>query len=94
MRPFPARVLVASQSPATQSLLNTMLSGFFVNSVGSIEEVQQYIYESRVANPGLDFIILDEQCLKDNRPQNIKTLKCKSNTKATQRIATDQSYSI
>ncbi|KIP05676.1 hypothetical protein PHLGIDRAFT_128752 [Phlebiopsis gigantea 11061_1 CR5-6] len=61
MRPFPSRVLVASQSPATRSLLNTMLTGFFVNSVGSIEEVQQYIYDSRVVSPGLDFIILDEQ---------------------------------
>lgn len=61
MRPFPSRVLVASQSPATRSLLNTMLSGFFVNSVGSIEDVQQYIYDARVVSPGLDFIILDEQ---------------------------------
>ena len=38
-----------------------MLTGFFVNSVESIMEVQQYIYESRIVNPGLDFIILDEQ---------------------------------
>lgn len=38
-----------------------MLSGFFVNSVASIEEVQQYLHDARAIHPALDFIILDEQ---------------------------------
>lgn len=38
-----------------------MLSGFFVNSVSSVEQVQEYIRETRAIRPSLDFIILDEQ---------------------------------
>ena len=61
MTPYPLRVLVASQSPTTQSLLGTMLSGFFVTSVSSIDQAQQHIREAQSTYPPLDFILLDEQ---------------------------------
>lgn len=38
-----------------------MLSGFFVTSVSSLEEAQEYIREVRNTYPPLDFILLDEQ---------------------------------
>lgn len=61
MKPHVMRILVASQSPATCSLLNTMLSGFFVHSVNSIEQAQEYLRSSGAIHPPLDFVILDEQ---------------------------------
>lgn len=61
MSPYPLRVLIASRSPATQSLLNTMLSGFFVGAVSSIEQAQDYLRDACTTHPPLDFILLDEQ---------------------------------
>lgn len=61
MKPHPLRVLVVSKSPATVSLLNTMLSGFFVSSVSSIEEAQEHLRNASTVHPPLDFILLDDQ---------------------------------
>lgn len=61
MKPFPLRVLVVSKSPVTVSLLNTMLSGFFVNSVASIEEAQEHLRHASTVHPPLDFVLLDDQ---------------------------------
>ena len=61
MKPHPLRVLVVSKSPATVSLLNTMLSGFFVNSVSSIEEAQEQLRNASHVRPPLDFVLLDDQ---------------------------------
>lgn len=61
MIPYPLRILVASQSPATQSLLNTMLGGFFVSSASSIEEAQGFLRDTCNIYPPLDFILFDEQ---------------------------------
>ena len=38
-----------------------MLSGFVVNTVSSVVDVQQYLHDKRTNHPALDFIILDEQ---------------------------------
>ncbi|KAI0090021.1 histidine kinase [Irpex rosettiformis] len=61
MIPHPVRVLVISKSPATASLLSTMLSGFFVSSVSSIDEAREHLRTASTIHPPLDFILLDEQ---------------------------------
>ncbi|GJE87861.1 histidine kinase [Phanerochaete sordida] len=61
MVPQPLRVLVASQSPATHSLLSTMLGGFYVSSVSSVDEAHAFFLEASNIRSPLDFIILDEQ---------------------------------
>ncbi|EKM60729.1 uncharacterized protein PHACADRAFT_155836 [Phanerochaete carnosa HHB-10118-sp] len=61
MTPYPLRILVASRSPATLSLLSTMLGGFFVSSVSSMEEAQNFLREAGNVHPLLDFVLLDEQ---------------------------------
>ncbi len=61
MKPHPLRVLVTSKSPATVSLLNTMLSGFFIASVSSIEEAQEHLRNATTIHPPLDFVLLDDQ---------------------------------
>ncbi|KAI0809255.1 histidine kinase [Irpex lacteus] len=61
MKPHPVRVLVVSKSPATASVLTTMLSGFFVNSVSSIDEARDHLRTASTIHPPLDFVILDEQ---------------------------------
>lgn len=69
MKPQPLRVLVISQSPATASLLVTMLSGFFVTSVPSIADAEQYLRDSVAVSSSLDFVILDSQ--SENRADEL-----------------------
>lgn len=61
MRPHPLRILVCSGSRATLSLLSNMLNGFFVTTLSSIQEVEEYLRHVNTVNLRLDFIILDEQ---------------------------------
>jgi hypothetical protein len=60
MKPHPLRLLIYSQSPATLSLLSTMLDGFQAATVSSIQDVQAHL-ENIDPSPPLDFIILDDQ---------------------------------
>ncbi|KAI0700426.1 histidine kinase [Cytidiella melzeri] len=61
IKPHPVRVLIVSKSPATASLLSTMLSGFFVNSVSSIDDAREYLQTASTIHPPLDFVLLDDQ---------------------------------
>ena len=69
MKPHPLKVLVISQSPATASMVLTMLNGFFVCSVSTVEEAEVYIREVGFAKPPLDFVILDSQ--SENRADEL-----------------------
>ncbi|KAH8086606.1 histidine kinase [Cristinia sonorae] len=60
MVPSRSNVLVISQSPATISLLITMLSGLHVTSVSSIEDAERALRGSP-SLPALDFVIMDSQ---------------------------------
>ncbi|KAI0666240.1 histidine kinase [Trametes maxima] len=61
MKPQPLRVLISSGSSATISMLGTMLSGFTITSVPSIDEAERYLRNSQFAMQPLDFVILDDQ---------------------------------
>ncbi|GBE78499.1 histidine kinase [Sparassis crispa] len=61
MKPQPLRLLISSASSATLSLLSTMLSGFFITSVSSIQEAEEHLRNARLLHPPLDFVILDDQ---------------------------------
>jgi len=61
MSPNPPRIIVCSASKATLAMLNTMLSGFQVLLVPSIEHVQHQIQTFSDPSWKLDVIILDDQ---------------------------------
>lgn len=61
MRPHPLRLLVTSPSDATLSLLSTMLSGFYITALSSIEDVEAHLQDAGSLHPALDFIIVDHQ---------------------------------
>ncbi|TDL28897.1 histidine kinase [Rickenella mellea] len=61
MHPQPLRMLVSSPSETTLSLLGTMLSGFNITFLSSIENVESYLLSIDPLHPALDFIIVDEQ---------------------------------
>lgn len=69
LKPHPLKVLVISQSPATASMLRTMLSGFFVSSASSLEEAEILIRDVAYVKPPLDFVILDSQ--SENRADEL-----------------------
>lgn len=57
----PLQILVSSASEATLALLNTMLEGFNVDLVSSVEDAKAYLNTYPASKRALDFIILDEQ---------------------------------
>lgn len=61
LNPRPLRILACSASRATLSLLSTMLNEFYVKTLSSLVEVEEYLQHSDSMDPPLDFIILDEQ---------------------------------
>lgn len=61
MQPRPPRLLISSASSATQSLLSTMLSGFFINIVSSTQDAEAYLKNTQPLDTPLDFVIVDEQ---------------------------------
>lgn len=61
MTPQPLRILISSGSTATLSMLSTMLSGFSVIAVPSINEAEERLRQSEFVPHQLDFVILDDQ---------------------------------
>lgn len=61
MEPQPLRVLISSPSDATTSLLCSMLDGFHVSTVLTVEELEQYLRSAKPSDAPLDCIILDHQ---------------------------------
>jgi len=61
MEPRPPRVLISSPSDAATSLLGSMLDGFDVSAVSTVEELEQTLRVVRPSDTPLDCIILDHQ---------------------------------
>ena len=61
MNPVPIRALVCSPSDSTLALLRTMLRGFVVTSTSSIHDTLDILSRYSTIDPGLDFVILDDQ---------------------------------
>ncbi|KAH9850662.1 histidine kinase [Lenzites betulinus] len=57
----PLRLLISSGSSATISMLGTMLSGFTIAAVPSIDEAERFLRNSEFAAQPLDFVVLDDQ---------------------------------
>lgn len=61
MQPRPLRIIVASPSDATRSLLSNMLINFSVTVASSIEEIEARLVDEDFIQNQLDFIIVDHQ---------------------------------
>jgi CheY-like chemotaxis protein len=61
MEPRPPRILISSPSDAATALLCSMLDGFDVSSVSTVEELEQYLRSIEPSDTPLDCIILDHQ---------------------------------
>ncbi|KAI0005369.1 hypothetical protein BJV74DRAFT_875326 [Russula compacta] len=61
MEPRPLRALISSPSDATTSLLCSMLDGFHVSTVLTVEELEQSLRSAQPSDAPLDCIILDHQ---------------------------------
>ncbi|TBU58822.1 histidine kinase [Dichomitus squalens] len=72
----PLRLLVSSASSATLSMLRTMLDGFDVTTVGSIDEVERRLRNPELVSQQLDFILVDDQSevRADNLARFVRTL--------------------
>lgn len=60
-QPQPLRVLISSASTSTLSMLRTMLDGFDVITVSSIDDVEKRLRSPELVTQRLDFILLDDQ---------------------------------
>ena len=61
MEPRPPRILISSPSDAATSLLCSMLDGFDVSTVLTLEELEQYLRSVKPSDTPLDCVILDHQ---------------------------------
>ncbi|RDX43976.1 histidine kinase [Lentinus brumalis] len=61
VQPRPLRLLVSSGSPATLAMLGTMLSGFEVIPVSSVNEAEDLLRNADFVSQPLDFVLLDDQ---------------------------------
>lgn len=61
LKPRPPRITISSPSETTRSLLNTLLNGFFVTSLKSVEEVELSLKNTEAKRTAPDFILVDEQ---------------------------------
>jgi hypothetical protein len=61
MEPHPPRVLISSPSDAATSLLCSMLDGFDVSAVSTVEGLKQSLRSAKPSDTPLDCIILDHQ---------------------------------
>ncbi|KAI0286668.1 histidine kinase [Russula aff. rugulosa BPL654] len=61
MEPRPPRILISSPSDAATALLSSMLDGFDVSSVSTVEELEQRLRSAEPSDTPLDCIILDHQ---------------------------------
>ncbi|KAI1786301.1 histidine kinase [Ganoderma leucocontextum] len=60
-QPQPLRMLISSASSSTLSMLRTMLDGFDVITVGSIDDVEKRLRSPELISQRLDFILVDDQ---------------------------------
>lgn len=61
MEPRPPRVLISSPSDAAMSLFCSMLDGFDVSAVSTVEELEQTLHSAEPSDTPLDCVILDHQ---------------------------------
>jgi hypothetical protein len=61
MKPKPLRLIVCSSSSTTVALLETMLRGFMVTSVSSMQEAETFLSSKNALQHPIDFLILDDQ---------------------------------
>ena len=61
MEPRPPRILISSPSDAATSLLCSMLDGFDVSTVSTVEELEQCLQSVTPSDTPVDCIILDNQ---------------------------------
>jgi hypothetical protein len=61
MEPRPPRILISSPSDAATSLLCSMLDGFDVSTVLTLEELEKYLRSVKSSDTPLDCVILDHQ---------------------------------
>jgi hypothetical protein len=61
MEPRPPRILISSPSDAATSLLCSMLDGFDVSAVSTVEGLKQSLHAAKPSDTPLDCIILDHQ---------------------------------
>ena len=61
MEPRPPRVLISSPSDAATSLLCSMLDGFDVSAVSTVEELEPTLHSAKSSDTPLDCVILDHQ---------------------------------
>ncbi|SRR6266404_1138902 len=61
MEPRPPRILISSPSDAATALLCSMLDGFDVSAVSTVEELEASLGSAETSDASLDCIILDHQ---------------------------------
>jgi hypothetical protein len=61
MKYKPLRLIVCSCSSTTIALLETILRGFIVTSVSSIQEAEAFLSSKNTLQHPIDFLILDDQ---------------------------------
>ena len=61
MEPRPPRILISSPSDAATALLCSMLDGFEVSAVSTLEELESSLRLAETSDTNLDCIILDHQ---------------------------------
>jgi hypothetical protein len=61
MEPRPPKILISSPSDAATALLCSMLDGFEVSAVSTMEELEASLRLAETSNMNLDCIILDHQ---------------------------------
>ena len=61
MEPRPPRILISSPSDAATSLLCSMLDGFEVSAVSTVEDLEASLRLAETSDTNIDCIILDHQ---------------------------------
>lgn len=61
LEPQPPRILITTPSDATAHLLENMLNGFSVSTVGSIDEAEERLHSTDPKLKAVDFIVVDHQ---------------------------------
>ena len=61
MEPRPPRILISSPSDTATALLCSMLDGFEVSTVSTVEELESFLRLAETSDANLDCIVLDHQ---------------------------------
>jgi CheY-like chemotaxis protein/nitrogen-specific signal transduction histidine kinase len=82
LKPTPLRIIICSTSDATLALLSTMLNGFHVTPLSSMQKAEDLLRSAGPSCPPLDFFILDDQSEThaDDLAQFLRSLKMKALT--------------